>query len=50
MSKLRPKDLNDEFICSTIGVRISEFSEKYIERKTVTFYKVDVINHYSKTN
>ena len=50
MSKLPPMDLNDEFICSTIGVRISEFSEKYIDRKTVTFYKVDVINHYSKTN
>ncbi len=50
MSTTPSKSTNDEFISSTIGVHIASFNEKYVDRKTVTFYTIEVVNHYSKTN
>lgn len=41
---------NQEFITSIIGVSIPEFSERYIEKKIVTFYKINVNNYFSKTD
>ena len=41
--------MSDEFtISSTISLLIPSFSEKYIEKKTVTFYNIDVVNNYSR--
>lgn len=39
----------EEYISSTFSVLILEFSEKYIDSKTVTFYIVEVKN-VSKQN
>ena len=37
-------------MASTIEVSINEFFEKYIEGKTVTFYKIEIYDNYSKEN
>lgn len=34
--------MDDEYISSTISVFIPDFSERYVEGKTVTFYTVNV--------
>lgn len=44
------RDKDNDFINSTIGVTVPEFLEKYIDKKTITFYKIEVTNHFSKTN
>ena len=41
---------SEEFVTSTISVAIPEFNEQYVNGKTVTFYSINVTNHYSKTN
>lgn len=38
----------ENFIASTITISILNFSEKYIDSKTVTFFIVEVYNHFSK--
>ena len=37
-----------QFITSTIMVDIPEFTEKYIDGKTVTFYTINVNDNFSK--
>ena len=44
------KQESEEFVASTISVAIPEFNEQYVNGKTVTFYSINVTNHYSKTN
>ena len=44
------KQESEEFVTSTISVAIPEFNEQYVNGKTVTFYSINVTNHYSKTN
>ncbi|MCQ2816925.1 MAG: hypothetical protein MJ252_06645 [archaeon] len=39
---------SDEPITSIITATIPEFNEKYVESKVVTFYTVNVINHFSR--
>ena len=39
-----------DFLQSTIEITISEFFEKYVDGKTVTFYKVEIYDNYSKEN
>lgn len=40
--------MDEDFITSTISVYIPDFSERYVEGKTVTFYCLNVIyNLYS---
>ena len=39
-----------DYLQSTLQVSISEFFEKYVDGKTVTFYKVEVYDIYSKEN
>jgi len=38
----------DDYVASTIEVKINEFGEKYIDGKTVTFYKIEIYDNYSK--
>jgi len=38
----------DDYLASTIEVTINEFGEKYIDGKTVTFYKIEIYDNYSK--
>lgn len=40
--------MEQDFITSTISVYIPDFSERYVEGKTVTFYTVNVVDNYSK--
>ena len=40
--------MTEEYVNSTISIDIPEFSEKYIDGKTVTFYICKVFNHVSK--
>ena len=40
--------MTDDYVASTLEIRINEFFEKYIESKTVTFYKIEVYDNYSK--
>lgn len=40
--------MEDEYVTSTLQVSIPEFFEKYIDGKTVTFYKINVYDNYSK--
>ena len=40
--------MTEEYVNSTISIDITEFSEKYIDGKTVTFYICKVFNHVSK--
>jgi WD40 repeat protein len=42
--------MKDDYMASTIEVSINEFFEKYIEGKTVTFYKIEIYDNYSKEN
>ena len=35
-------------MASTIEIKINEFGEKYIDGKTVTFYKIEIYDNYSK--
>ena len=40
--------MTDEYITSTISAEIPEFTEKYVDGKTITFYKVNITNNFSK--
>ena len=40
--------MRDDYVASTIEISINEFGEKYIDGKTVTFYKVEIYDNYSK--
>ena len=42
--------MKDDYVASTIEISINEFGEKYIDGKTVTFYKIEVYDNYSKEN
>lgn len=48
MSKNKSND--SDYVSSTITVEVPEFKEKYVENKAVTFYTLDITNHYSNTN
>ena len=37
-------------MASTIEISINEFGEKYIDGKTVTFYKIEIYDNYSREN
>jgi len=37
-----------DYLFSTLEIKINEFFEKYVEGKTVTFYKIEVYDNYSK--
>jgi hypothetical protein len=37
-----------DYLFSTLQLSITEFFEKYVEGKTVTFYKIEVYDNYSK--
>ena len=37
-----------DYLFSTLQITITEFFEKYVEGKTVTFYKIEVYDNYSK--
>ena len=38
----------DDYVASTIEIKINEFGEKYVDRKTVTLYKIEIYDNYSK--
>lgn len=38
----------EDYVASTIEVTINDFGEKYIDGKTVTFYKIEIYDNYSK--
>jgi len=38
----------DDYVASTIEIKINEFGEKYIAGKTVTFYKIEIYDNLSK--
>ena len=38
----------DDYVASTIEVKITDFGEKYIAGKTVTFYKIEIYDNLSK--
>ena len=40
--------MTDDYVASTIEITITEFFEKYIDSKTVTFYKLEIYDNYSK--
>lgn len=40
--------MTEDYVASTLEITISEFFEKYIDSKTVTFYKIEVYDNYSK--
>ena len=40
--------MTDNYVSSTIEVSINEFFEKYIDNKTVTFYKLEIYDNFSK--
>ena len=40
--------MKDDYMSSTIEISINEFGEKYIDGKTVTFYKIEIYDNYSK--
>ena len=42
--------MESEYVASTIEITIPEFFEKYIDGKTVTFYKINIYDNYSKEN
>ena len=39
-----------DFLQSNLEIKINEFFEKYVDGKTVTFYKIEVYDIYSKEN
>ena len=42
--------MRDDYMASTIEISINEFGEKYIDGKTVTFYKIEIYDNYSREN
>ena len=42
--------IEEDFVTSTISVSVPEFNEQYVNGKTVTFYTINIINHFSKHN
>ena len=40
--------MTEDYVSSTLEITISEFFEKYIDSKIVTFYKIEVYDNYSK--
>ena len=40
--------MKDDYVASTIEININEFGERYIDGKTVTFYKIEIYDNYSK--
>ena len=40
--------MTEDYVASTLEITINEFFEKYIESKTVTFYKLELYDNYSK--
>jgi len=38
----------DDYVASTVEIKINEFGEKYIDGKTVTFYKIEIYDNISK--
>ena len=38
----------DDYVSSTLEIKINEFGEKYIDGKTVTFYRIEIYDNYSK--
>ena len=40
--------MTEDYVASTLEIKITEFFEKYIESKTVTFYKLEIYDNYSK--
>ena len=40
--------MSQDYVASTLEITITEFFEKYIESKTVTFYKLEIYDNYSK--
>ena len=42
--------MKDDYVASTIEITINDFGEKYIDGKTVTFYKLEIYDNYSKEN
>ena len=42
--------MENQLITSTIMTDIQEFTEKYIDSKTVTFYLINVYDNFSKQN
>ena len=40
--------MTEDYVASTLEITIKEFFEKYIDSKTVTFYKIEVYDNYSK--
>ena len=40
--------MTENYVASTLEITINEFFEKYIDNKTVTFYKLEVYDNYSK--
>ena len=40
--------MSQDYVASTLEIKITEFFEKYIESKTVTFYKLEIYDNYSK--
>ena len=37
-----------DYLSSTLQISISEFFEKYVEGKTITFYKIEIYDNFSK--
>ena len=37
-----------DYLQSTLEIKITEFFEKYVDGKTVTFYKIEIYDNYSK--
>ena len=37
-----------DILLSNLEIKIHEFFEKYVEGKTVTFYKIEVYDNFSK--
>ena len=40
--------MKDDYMSSTIEISINDFGEKYVDGKTVTFYKIEIYDNYSK--
>ena len=40
--------MTDDYVASTLEIKINEFFEKYIDGKLVTFYKLEIYDNYSK--
>ena len=45
-----PVDKADSNTMAIIGITIKSFSEKYINKKTVTFYEVEVTSHITQNS